>query len=320
MKICVTGGAGYVGCVLVPKLLSLGHEVTVIDTYWFGNNLPKHEKLKQVCGDIRSKTDLARSFAKQDAVIHLACVSNDPCFEVNPKLGKEINYACFEGILRAAKHSGVKRFIYASSSSVYGVSDLAKVTETSQKKPLTDYSKFKLACEIMLTHFAGDFCWTILRPATVCGYSPRQRLDLVVNILTAQAHRNKMVTLYGGDQHRPNIHIDDMVEAYVHVLNQEESRVHAKIYNVGFENLTLKEIASLVEKVFGKIRRNIEATTDERSYRICSELITNDLGFKPQKSIKDAVSDLKKALDGRKVSIEDTRNYNFKRMRELSLI
>lgn len=319
MKICVTGGAGYVGTVLVPKLVELGHEVTVLDTMWFGNNI-KAGHVRFVNGDIRRRRDLDSAFAKQDAVIHLACVSNDPCFEFNPEVGKQINYSCFQDILRAARHANIKRFIYASSSSVYGVSDLDKVTETSAKKPLTDYSKYKLACEISLTHFAGDFCWTVLRPATVCGYSPRQRLDLVVNILTAQACKSKIVTIYGGEQHRPNIHISDMVDAYIHILSQEEAKVHAKIYNVGFENLTLLQIAGKVDKVFGKVRRNILPTEDQRSYRVCSELITNDLGFKPKKSIQDAVSDLKKAIENRLVNVDDTRNYNLKRMKELKIL
>lgn len=320
MNICITGGAGFVGCVLVPKLLSLGHTVTVLDLFWFGNKLPLVNKCKQIKGDIRNRVHLDRAFKGQDAVIHLACVSNDPCFEVNPALGKEINYSCFSHIMRAVSHAGVKRFIYASSSSVYGVSELDKVTESSPKKPLTDYSKYKLQCELELAHFHGDFCWTILRPATVCGYSPRQRLDLVVNILTAQAAKNKTVTIHGGEQFRPNIHISDMVDAYVHVLNQDEAKVHAKVYNVGFENLTLNQIADQVSEVFGGVEKIVEPVKDERSYRVCSDLITSDLGFKPKKSIKDAISDLKKAIKDHRVNPGESWNYNLKRMKELSIL
>ena len=320
MKICITGGAGYVGSVLVPQLLSLGHEVTVIDLFWFGNHLPIHNNLRQIKGDIRKPSDLDLAFKHQDAIIHLACVSNDPCFEVNPHLGKDINYTCFKGILSAAKHANIKRFIYASSSSVYGVSELDKVTEASPKKPLTDYSKFKLQCEIELAHFGGDFCWTILRPATVCGYSPRQRLDLVVNILTAQAFKDRAITIHGGDQYRPNIHIADMVAAYVHVLSQDESKVHAKIYNVGFENLTLNEIGEQVSSVFGKVKKIVEPVIDQRSYRVCSDLITSELGFKPMKSVRDAIADLKYALRDGRVNADQSWNYNLKRMKELQLL
>lgn len=320
MKICITGGGGYVGSVLVPRLLELGHEVTVLDLFWFGDHLPKHKKLTRVVGDIRRKSDLRKSFEGQDAVIHLACVSNDPCFEINPKLGKAINYTCFKDTLKTLDEERVKRFIYASSSSVYGVSHLDKVIESSPKKPLTEYSKFKLACELELKAFGGDFCWTILRPATVCGYSPRQRLDLVVNILTSQAVKTKSVTVHGGKQFRPNIHISDMVDSYVHVLNQDETKVHAKIYNVGFENITVGGIANLVDKVFAGVNKIVEPSIDNRSYRVCSDLITKDLKFKPKMSIEEAVSDLKKAFKAKLVRAEDSHNYNLKRMKELKIL
>jgi nucleoside-diphosphate-sugar epimerase len=304
----------------VPKLLSLGHQVTVLDLFWFGDHLPSHHNLVRIRGDIRRNDHLTKAFKGQDAIIHLACVSNDPCFEVNPKLGKSINYSCFKDILFVASSCQVKRFIYASSSSVYGVSELEKVIESSPKRPLTDYSKFKLQCEIELAHFGADFCWTILRPATVCGYSPRQRLDLVVNILTAQAVKNKTVTIHGGDQFRPNIHILDMVDSYIHVLNQDEAKVHAKIYNVGFKNVTLHQIADQVNAVLGGVKKIIEPVKDPRSYRVCSDLIANDLEFHPKRNIFDAIVDLAGALKSGLVDANDSRNYNLKRMKELKII
>lgn len=318
MKVCVTGGQGYVGSMLIPRLLAVGHTVTSIDIGWFGDHLPNI--CRKVRGDIRKKSDLRKAFEGQEAIIHLACVSNDPCFEINPKLGKSINYSCFRDILSVAKECDIERFIYASSSSVYGVSDLDRVTESSPKNPLTDYSKFKFACEIELAHFGGDFCWTILRPATVCGYSPRQRLDLVVNILTSQAAKNKKITIHGGEQFRPNIHIEDMVEAYVYILEQEESRVHAKVYNIGFENLNLHEISELVDKAFGGVKKIVEPVKDQRSYRVCSDFIMNDLGFRPKRTIQDAVFDLRGALVSGLIDSTDTRHYNLKRMQELKLV
>lgn len=320
MKICVTGGAGYVGSVLVPKLLNLGHEVTILDLFWFGDHIPNHKFLRKIKGDIRRSEHLDQAFKGQDAIIHLACVSNDPCFEFNRQLGKDINYTCFEKIIRASKCADIERFIYASSSSVYGVSDLDQVTEFAPKKPLTDYSKYKLHCEVELRNFGGDFCWTIIRPATVCGYSPRQRLDLVVNILTAQAFKNKTVTIHGGEQFRPNIHIEDMADAYIHVLNQDEAKVHAKIYNVGFENLTLNQIADKVNMVLGGVRKIIEPVKDPRSYRVCSDFIMSDLSFKPKKSIAAAIVDLNQALIDNRIHPDESWNYNLKRMKEIGVL
>lgn len=319
MKICVTGGAGYVGSVLVPSLLNFGHEVTVLDTFWFGDSLPKHSRLHKIVGDIRNDITLNRAFTGQDAVIHLACVSNDPSFDMNPKLGEDINYIAFKSILTKLQQNEVKRFIYASSSSVYGVSELEKVTEETEKKPLTDYSKYKLACEVMLKSFAADFSWTILRPATVCGYSPRQRLDLVVNILTSQAVTKKEISIHGGTQYRPNIHINDMVKAYITLLDAPKDRVNQKTYNVGFENLTLNQIGRLVEEIVGKTKVEVVPTNDERSYRINSDFIQNDLGFYPSFSIGEAISDLKEAIQKKRVKVKDSNNYNIKKMKELEL-
>ena len=192
-KIIVIGGAGYVGSQLVAKLLKDNYEVTVFDLMIYGNNLPSNDKkLRLVQGDVRDIQKLKKSLKNQDALIHLACISNDPSFELNPKLGQEINFDCFEPLVVTSKELGIKHFIYASSSSVYGVKDTPTVTEEASLEPLTDYSKFKAQCEeILLSHTNDNFIGTIIRPATVCGYSPRQRLDLVVNILTNHAYHKK---------------------------------------------------------------------------------------------------------------------------------
>lgn len=320
MKIAITGGAGYVGSALVPSLLEKGHQVTVLDTFWFGNHLANHFNLQRRVGDIRSSTDLREAFKGQDAVIHLACVSNDPSFDMNPKLGKEINYLCFRNILDIVKECNVPKFIYASSSSVYGVSDIPEVTEDTKKKPLTDYSKFKLVCEEDLERHGTGGSWTILRPATVCGYSARMRLDLVVNKLSIDAIIDKRITIFGRDQKRPNINIKDMVQAYEWVLEQDDSVVNEQIFNVGFENLKLHQIATLVKMTL--LSKGIEILErpnhDPRSYHISSDKILNS-GFKPQHTIEDAILSIK--ANRRKLinPLENAEFYNIKKMKELGI-
>lgn len=320
MRICVTGGAGYVGSALVPALLAGGHEVTVLDTFWYGDHLPQHANLRRFIGDIRDWATLARVFYRQDAVIHLACVSNDPSFDMNPGLGKSINYECFKDMLSALKEEKVARFIYASSSSVYGVSDLERVIETSPKNPLTDYSKFKLACELELQTIGTNGCWTIVRPATVCGYAPRQRLDLVVNILTAQALVNGKMTIHGGPQMRPNINVRDMVRAYEHILDMPMGRVNEKTFNVGFENKSLIEIGKAVQAVIGG-EMVIQDVIDQRSYRVDSKKIKDELGFVPEHSISEAIGSIGAAFRKGRLTdpLTNPNYYNIKKMRELNL-
>src|SRR5579871_3468634 len=229
-RILVTGGAGYVGSRLIPKLLDNGYEVNVIDLYIYGNNVfgsyHGHERLKEICGDIRDQATLRDAMQGCDAVIHLACISNDPSFDLDPTLGKSINYDAFRPMVRIAKELGVKRFIYASSSSVYGIKEEKNVTEKLSLDPLTDYSKFKAECEKVLAEEAADgFETVIVRPATVCGYSSRLRLDLTVNILTTHAYFNKKIKVFGGKQLRPNIHIDDMVDAYLCFLAASKEQI-----------------------------------------------------------------------------------------------
>lgn len=322
MKICVTGGAGYVGSRLVPALLKQEHQVTVLDTFWFSDYLENHFHLTKIKGDIRSRDNLKKAFKGQDAVIHLACVSNDPSFDMNPRLGRSINYSCFTDILFTLREQRIQRFIYASSSSVYGVSDEPEVHEDTKKVPLTDYSKFKLACEDQLQRYGTGATWTIVRPATVCGLSPRMRLDLVVNIFTIQALLNKRMTLFGTDQKRPNINVGAMVDAYLFLLKEDEKKIHHQIFNVGFENLTLLEIAELVRSTIEDkdVGIDIKPVVDPRSYHINSDKI-KALGFSSQHTIKDAITDIELALKLRVLTdpMNNTNYHNIKKMKELGL-
>lgn len=321
MNICVVGGGGYVGSELVPQLLHKGHKITVLDTFWYGDHLRSHPSLRKIKGDIREKGDLKESFKDQDAVIHLACISNDPSFDLNPSLGKQINHRCFKETLACLTECRVPKFIYASSSSVYGISELNDVKEDTPKYPLTDYSKYKLFCEKDLIESKYKGTWTIVRPATVCGYAPRLRLDLVVNILTINALVNKKITLFGHDQKRPNIHVNDMARAYEFILNQDESIVDKQIFNVGFENKSLYEIASLVKEVVGEDVEIVEKpVNDPRSYHINSDKIA-ELGFKPEYSIKDAILSLKIAYGNSQIKdpMNNPEYYNIKQMKKLGL-
>ena len=255
-QVLITGGAGYVGSVLVPKLLRAGYEVKVIDLYLYGDHVldevKHHPNLEQIKGDIRNRDLLEKIMPGCDAVIHLACISNDPSFELDPGLGKSINYDAFLDLVDVAKENGVKRFIYASSSSVYGIKETENVTEDLPLEPLTDYSKYKALCEeVLLEKREPGFVTLILRPATVCGYSPRLRLDLTVNILTNHAVNNGKITVFGGEQKRPNIHIEDMTDLYVKCLEYPDQAIDGKIFNAGYENHKVKEIAEMVQMLLG---------------------------------------------------------------------
>lgn len=326
--ILVTGGAGYVGAVLVPRLLQRGYRVRVLDLYIYGEHVldqvRNHPDLEQIKGDIRDQNLLRRVLPGCDTVIHLACISNDPSFELDPELGKSINYDAFTPLVEIARDSGVRRFIYASSSSVYGVKDVENVTEDMPLEPLTDYSRYKALCEeILLRYQAPDFTTVILRPATVCGYSPRQRLDVIVNIMTNHAVNKGQIKIFGGWQKRPNIHIQDMVDAYLLMLELPDEQVAGKIYNVGFENYTVSELAEIVRKVVGPDRVELVTvpTDDPRSYHISSERIARELGFRPRHTIEEAVRDLVQAFaDGRLPNpMTDSRYYNIRRMQEINL-
>jgi nucleoside-diphosphate-sugar epimerase len=322
-KILITGGAGYVGSALVPKLLKSGYAINVIDLMIYGETLPEHENLQIFRSDIRDIQKLKASLEGVEAVIHLACISNDPSFELDKNLGKKINFDIFEPMVKAAIQAGVKRFIYASSSSVYGVKSEPNVSENMSLEPLTDYSKFKAMCEeILIKYKSEDFTPIVIRPATVCGFSPRQRLDLVVNILSNLAFNKKKITVFGGPQLRPNIHIDDMVDAYLLVLESPKEKVSGEIYNVGYENQPVSELALAVKSVVGKDVEIITQTTnDNRSYHISSEKIFNDLGFKAKKTVKNAVEDLIDAFKKNKFQdpLSNDNYFNIKKMQKIKL-
>jgi nucleoside-diphosphate-sugar epimerase len=326
-KIFVTGGAGYVGAVLVPKLVAAGHQVKVIDLYIYGADVLKgvedNPRLTQVKGDIRDRDLLAQEIKGYDTVIHLACISNDPSYELNPALSKSINYDAFVDLVEISKQAGVGRFIYASSSSVYGIKDEPEVTEDLPLTPLTDYSKFKAKCEEYLDGAAtGDFVVTTIRPATVCGYSPRQRLDLTVNILTNHAVSRGKITVFGGEQKRPNLHIQDMTDLYLFLLDQSPEKIHRKIYNAGYQNYSVRELAEMVRDTLGdNIVIETTPTDDIRSYQVSSRKLKEELGFEARHTIQDAVRELKRAFDAGLLpnSLEDIRYYNIKTMLAINL-
>jgi nucleoside-diphosphate-sugar epimerase len=324
----VTGGAGYVGALLVPQMLERGYRVKVLDLYIYGDDVldqvKDHQNLEQIKGDIRDQELLRRVLPGCDTVIHLACISNDPSFELNPALGRSINYDAFMPLVEISKANGVSRFIYASSSSVYGIKDVENVDETMALEPLTDYSKYKALCEdILLGHQSPRFTPVIVRPATVCGYSPRQRLDVIVNILTNHAVNTGKIKVFGGEQKRPNIHIQDMVDAYLLLLEAPEEKIAGRVYNVGWENHTVRELAEIVRNVVGpeKVELVTVPTDDNRSYHISSERIARELGFRPRHTIEEAVRDLVQAFsDGRLPNpLTDSRYFNIKRMQEIGL-
>lgn len=323
-KIYITGGAGYVGAMLVPKLLDEGYEVTVLDLMIYGEDvLEPHPGLKKIKGDIRDTELLEKTIAGSDAVIHLACISNDPSFELNPNLGKSINLDAFEPLVKISKSLGVKRFVYASSSSVYGVKSEKDVHEGMILEPLTDYSKFKADCEKILEKYqSDDFTTTTIRPATVCGYSPRQRLDVVVNILTNLAFHKREISVFGGDQLRPNIHIADMVDAYLVLLRAPKEKIAGEIFNAGTENQSVLELAKMVQAVVGKdVTLVATPTNDNRSYHISSKKIADKLGFVPSHTISEASQDIKNALEQGLLpnSLTDESFFNIKRMQNIEL-
>lgn len=332
-SVLVTGGAGYVGSVLVPRLLKAGYIVKVLDLYLFGEDVLEavrgHPNLEEIRGDIRDQGLLRENLQGMDSVIHLACISNDPSFELNPHLGKSINFDAFEPLVRISKENGVRRFVYASTASVYGVSDQPNVTESHPLVPLTDYNKFKAMCEpTLLEAQCSNFDTVIVRPATVCGFSPRQRFDLTVNILTNHAVNNGIIKVFGGAQKRPNIHIEDVVDLYLLLLNESPERIAGKTFNAGYQNHTVLEIAEIVQKVVErsanigkKLETVITPSDDSRSYHISSQKIREELGFCPKRTIEDAVEDLIKAFSSNEYHdpMNNSCYFNVRRMKEVSL-
>ena len=326
-QVLVTGGAGYVGSVLVPALLERGYQVKVLDWFIYGEDVfesvKNHPGLELFKGDIRDRKIVAKALLNCDAVIHLACISNDPSFELDPELGKSINYDAFIPLVDLSKAVGIKRFIYASSSSVYGIKEEEKVTENLSLEPLTDYSKYKAMCEeVLMNKREPGFVVLTLRPATVCGYSPRLRLDLSVNILTNHAVTNRQIKVFGGTQMRPNLHVLDMVSVYLQALEWEDKAIDGKIYNVGYQNYSIMEIAEMVKAEVGSdVEIVTTPTNDLRSYRVSSELIKRELGFSAQYTVQDAVKGLVDAFEKGLVpdSMTDQRYYNIKVMQHLNI-
>jgi nucleoside-diphosphate-sugar epimerase len=321
--VLVTGGGGYVGAVLVPKLLDRGYRVRVIDLFLFGEDvLARHPKLELIKGDLRDPVAVKKSLRDVDAVIHLACISNDPSFELNPTLSRSINYDCFEPLVAESRQVGVRRFIYASTSSVYGVSDAPDVTEDHPLVPLTDYNKYKGMCEPILLRYQGaDFTTVIIRPATVCGYSPRLRLDLTVNILTSLAVTQRRITIFGGTQKRPNIHIEDITDLYVELLSTPTDMIAGKTFNAAYQNHTVAQLGEIVRTIVERempelapITVETSPSNDLRSYHVSSDKIKRELGWTPQRTIEDAVRDLCAAFRAGKVPNpkDDIRYYNVK--------
>lgn len=328
-NVLITGGAGYVGSALTPQLLNAGYNVTVYDIFYFGDaTLPlDHPNLTVVKGDIRDTERFANALPGIDAVIHLACISNDPSFELDDGISTSINFDCFEPMVVAAKGAGVSRFIYASTSSVYGVSDAPDVREDHPLVPLTHYNKFKGLCEpLMFKHQSSEFTCVTIRPSTVCGYSPRCRLDLTVNILTNHAINKGKIMVFGGDQYRPNLHIKDMVSLYGLLLDLPPESIAGETFNVGYRNMKVVEIADVVKRVveeeFPERKPiNIERTPsdDNRSYRVNSDKIAAQLGFIPKFSVEDAVRDLCEAFRAGKLpeSFDNDWYYNVRMMKQL---
>ena len=322
-KIFITGGAGYVGTPLVEELLNQNYIVTVYDLFMYGNFFEKHKNLKLIKGDIRDQNLLSKSIAGNEIVIHLACISNDPSFELNPTLGKSINYDSFDPLVSISKKNGIKRFINASSSSVYGIKSEKNVTEDMSLEPLTDYSKYKALCEENLKKFSSnDFTTVSIRPATVCGYSKRQRLDVVVNILSNHAYFKRKMLIYGGDQLRPNINIRDMVRAYLCLINAPSNLVNNQVFNAGYENNSVSELGLIIKNIIGNdVSLNVEKTDDNRSYHINSNKIYDVLNFKPQFTIENAVETLVDAFNKKLLinTFNESKYYNIKLMKENNL-
>ena len=312
MKILVTGGCGYKGSVLVPKLLLQGHSVTVVDIQWFGNALPNHPHLTVIKGDTREPQ--TSWFEKVDAVIHLAAVANDPCSDLDPSLSWEIGPLATMRLVEMAIAHGVKQFVYASSGSVYGVSDAPQVTEALPLNPISIYNKTKMVTERVVLSYADQIAVQIVRPATVCGPSPRMRLDVSVNMMAMQALTNKVMTVFGGDQVRPNIHIEDITDLYLFFLAHPDIR---GVYNAGFENISIMDIAKRVQK-YVPAEIKVTPSNDPRSYRLNSDKLLKT-GFKPKHSVQDAIQQIVERHQ-KGLLQEGVNCYNLKQMKALGVV
>ncbi len=323
-KILVTGGAGYVGSILVQKLINNSYDIRVLDSMWFGSqglNSIK-DRCEIIKGDVRDSKLVEKCLGNIDYVIHLAAISNDPCSDLNPELTKQVNYIATKNLVKLSKEKGIKRFIYASSSSVYGIKKEPNVTENLPLEPLTIYSKTKVWAEkIVRENNNENFTTVNIRPATVCGYSPRMRLDLTVNLLTYHAINKGKITVFGGEQKRPNIHIEDITDYYIDLLNVPKEKIAGETFNAGYENHTVMQIAEMVRDVIGNhVQIETTPTHDLRSYHISSEKIKRVLGLSPKKTIRDAIIDLKNAFENNLIpNLKDSNYKNIEKMKELNL-
>jgi nucleoside-diphosphate-sugar epimerase len=311
MKFLVTGACGYKGHVLVPKLLNRGYRVDALDIMWFGNYLEPHPNLNIIKADVRNINDI--DLRNIDGIIHLSSIANDPCGDLDPKLTWEVSALATMQLADKAKRNKVKRFIYASSGSVYGVKDELEVTEELELNPISEYNKTKMVSERVLLSYSNDMVVQIVRPATVCGVSPRMRLDVAVNMLTIQALAKGKITVFGGSQTRPNIHIDDITDTYLHLIDHPEA---TGIYNAGFENISILDIAKIVTKHV-PVEIIITESNDPRSYRVNSDKLSAT-GFKPQKGVEYAVMEIIANYRSGKLKDED-KFYNLKWMEQTVL-
>lgn len=323
-NIFITGGAGYVGSELVPKLLEQGYNVTVYDLYLYGETLDQHPRLTQIKGDIRDKEKLINTSKNHDAFIHLACISNDPSFDLAPELGKSINYYAFTNIIEACQKNSIKRLIVASSTSQYGIKPVqVEVTEETPAEPITDYAKYKIQCELLLRKSPVNFEYVFVRPATLCGYSRRLRLDLSVNILTMNALINKKILVFGGSQLRPTLNLKDMIRCYELMLKVPGNLIHQQAFNIAYQNLTITEIAELVRITIGDPAIQLEFVTsnDDRSYHVNWDKINKVLGFTCQYDLQEAIRTLIEAYQQGKIvdGLNNSYYHNVKRMKELGL-
>ena len=311
MNILITGGCGYVGTVLAETLLSDGHKITVIDTQWFGNHLKEHPNLVNIKGDIRNIESI--NLEKIDTILHLANIANDPAVELNPTLSWEVNVLAAQQLADKAIRNGVKHFVYASSGSVYGVKDEPQVTEELSLVPISVYNKTKMVAERVLLSYKDKMQVHCIRPATVCGMSPRMRLDVSVNMLTFQALKNKKITVFGGDQTRPNIHMKDMVRVYKHFVNN--SNIESGCYNAGFENISILQIAEMVKTKLGA-EIIVSDSNDPRSYRQNSDKLLNT-GFKQEYGVDYAINEIIDAYRNG-ILVESDECYTVKTMKKLN--
>lgn len=312
MKIFVTGGCGYKGHVLIPKLLDRDYEVIAFDLQWFGNYLKPHKNLEIIKGDVRDIESI--SLSGVDCIIHLSSIANDPCGDLDPKLTWEVSALATMQLADKAKRMGIKRFIYASSGSVYGVKEELQVTEDLELKPISEYNKTKMVGERVLLSYQDDMVVQIVRPATVCGLSPRMRLDVSVNLLTMQALAKGKITVFGGDQIRPNIHIEDITDLYLHLIDHPEI---TGIFNAGFENISIMDIAKLITKYI-PVEIEVTPSNDPRSYRINSDKLLST-GFKPKKKVEDAIREIIEKYHSGELKDED-HFYNLRWMEKTVLL